>query len=85
MVVLTAACLHLGAGTGPEPTLEDLRRLLEGLGNRADQAIAALAASPMAFTQYAAAELRADSNGTWIDAVDLAVRAVSGLLDETSP
>jgi hypothetical protein len=73
--VLTAACLHIHAGVGPDPTIGDLRDLLAGLR---DGAIAwtALAASPIQFVRYAAAEL-ADADGGLGSAIDMAVRALT--------
>jgi hypothetical protein len=73
--VLTAACLHIHARVGPDPTIGDLRDLLAGLR---DGAIAwrALAASPIQFVRYAAAEL-ADADGALGSAMELALRALN--------
>jgi hypothetical protein len=74
-LVLTAACLHVHARVGPEPTLDELRDLLLNLGAGASSC-AALAASPIQFVRYMAAELT-DSNGALGSAIDLAVRALN--------
>jgi hypothetical protein len=73
-LVLTAACLHVHTRIGPDPTFDELRDLLLKLRAGA-AARAALAASPIQFVRYTAAEL-ADSDGGLGLAIDLAVRAV---------
>jgi hypothetical protein len=74
-LVLTAACLHVHARIGPDPTISELRDLLLSLGAGA-AAWAALAASPIQFVRYTAAEF-ADADGALGSAIDLAVRAVT--------
>jgi hypothetical protein len=74
-LVLTAACLHVHARIGPDPTFDELRDLLLNLRAGA-AAWTALAASPIQFVRYTAAEL-ADSDGGLGSAIDLAVRAVN--------
>ena len=73
-LILTAACLHIHAGIGPDPTLGELRDLLLNLQAGA-AAWAALAASPIQFVRYTAAEL-AESDSGLRSAIDLAVRAL---------
>ena len=75
--MLTAACLHLHARIGPDPTLDELRDLLLTL--RASAAAGtALAASPIQFVRYTAAEL-AETDGGLGSAIDLAVRALTAV------
>jgi hypothetical protein len=74
-LVLTAACLHIHARIGPDPTFDELRDLLLNLRVGAS-AWTALAASPIQFVRYTAAEL-ADSDGGLGLAIDLAVSAVN--------
>ena len=74
-LVLTAACLHVHARVGPDPTLGELRDFLHNLHTGA-AAWAALAASPIQFVRYAAAEL-ADADDALGLAIDVAVRALT--------
>lgn len=75
-LILTAACLHVQSRIGPDPTLRDLRELLLRLGaGRA--AWAPLAASPIQFVQYAAAEFADASDGALTAAIGAAVRALN--------
>ena len=76
-LLLTAACLHVHARIGPDPTIADLRRLLVSLRAGAG-AREALTSSPIQFVRYAAAEL-ADSYGALGETIDLAVRALNGV------
>jgi hypothetical protein len=76
-LVLTAACLHVHARIGPDPTYEELRQLLLNLRAGA-AAWAALAASPIQFVRYTAAEL-AETDGGLGSAIDLAVRALNAV------
>ena len=74
-LVLTAACLPVHARVGPDPTLGELRDFLLNLRAGAP-AWTALAASPIQFVRYTAAEL-ADADGALGTAIDLAVRALT--------
>ncbi|MEW6597890.1 MAG: hypothetical protein AB1429_10375 [Pseudomonadota bacterium] len=74
-LVLTAACLHIHARIGPDPTFDELRDLLLTLRASA-AAWTALAASPIQFVRYTAAEL-AETDGGLGSAIDLAVRALN--------
>jgi hypothetical protein len=74
-LVLTAACLHVHARVGPDPTLGELRELLLNLQAGA-AAWAALTASPIQFVRYVAAEL-AEADGALASAIDVAVRALT--------
>jgi hypothetical protein len=76
-LVLTAACLHVHARVGPDPTLGELRDFLLNLRAGAP-AWTALAASPIQFVRYTAAEL-ADAEGALASAIDLAVRALTAV------
>lgn len=73
--MLTAAFLHVHARVGPDPTFDELHDLLLSLRPGA-AAWAALAASPIQFVRYTAAEL-ADADGGLGSALDLAIRAVN--------
>jgi hypothetical protein len=76
-LVLTAACLHVHARVGPDPTLGELRDLVVSLGAGAG-AWTVLASSPIQFVRYMAAEL-ADAHGTLGAAVDLAARVLAAV------
>jgi hypothetical protein len=73
--LLTAACLHIHARIGPDPTVGEVRDLLVALGS-GTAAWTALAASPIQFVRYAAAEFM-DSDGALSSAIELAVSALS--------
>lgn len=73
-LLLTAACLHIHARVGPDPTLAELRELVLNLG-AGTAAWQALASSPIQFVRYTAAEL-ADTDGVLGPAIDLTVRAL---------
>ncbi len=75
-LILTAACLHIQAGIGPDPTVGELRDLLLALGSGAT-AWMALASSPIQFVQYVAAEFADSADGSLRSAIGLAVRAVN--------
>jgi hypothetical protein len=75
-LLLTAACLHVHARIGPDPTVDDLRGLLVSLRAGAG-ARDALTSSPIQFVRYAAAEL-ADTDVALGATIDLAVRALNG-------
>ncbi len=70
--MLTATCVYLHGQTGPDPGFADILQMLKQLRpGLPGQAL--LAASPMQFLQYVAAEL---ADGVDAGAVDLAIRVI---------
>jgi len=74
-LILTAACLHVQARIGPDPTVGELRELLVALSSGAT-AWSALASSPIQFVQYAAAEFGDAADGA-LSAINLAIQALA--------
>ena len=74
-LLLTAVCLHIHAGFGPEPNIGDLRALLVRLQDSAASWVS-LSQSPIQFVRYAAAEVL-DAGGALRPAFELALAALS--------
>jgi hypothetical protein len=81
VLILTAACLHLSAGMGPDPTLADVRVFLEQLAEGPGIAWRSLATSRLPFLQYVAAEFDQGGRPMIDDTVQLALAAVKAELD----
>jgi hypothetical protein len=77
-LVLTAACLHIHARIGPDPSLGDLRDFIMDLRGGAANWVT-LAASPIQFVRYAAAEF-GDAGGATRSVLDLVLRSLEATL-----
>jgi hypothetical protein len=81
VLILTAACLHLSAGMGPDPTLADVRLFLEQLADGSGGAWRSLSTSRLPFLQYVAAEFHEGGRAMVDDTVQIALSAVKAELD----
>lgn len=80
LLILTAACLHLGSRIGPQPTLADVQVFLRTLATPPCPAWRLLADSPLQFLQFVAAEFES-CVGTADEPLDLAIAAVTTQMD----
>jgi hypothetical protein len=81
VLILTAACLHLSAGMGPDPTLDDVRLFLEQLADGSRGAWRSLSTSRLPFLQYVAAEFDDGGRANVDDTIRFALSAVKAELD----
>lgn len=75
-MLLTAACLHLSAGAGPDPTQAQATLLVTTLANGDRDVWRKLAVSPLPFVRYVAIEF---CDGVDAAIAELVVRAVRSL------
>lgn len=81
LLILTAVCLHLTSGLGPDPTLDDVRLFLERLTDGSASAWRSWSSSRLQFLQYVAAEFDDGAANSVTDTVQLALDAVKAELN----